>query len=82
MSFTSLEGKSEVRSTYGGFFVGISVYAFYTQSAESFLTIGFGWLLAAFVRAITLMSGSFSLRNLGGVVFETLVGVLCLWSLV
>ena len=45
------------------------------------LFIACGWLEAACVRSITLVTGSFSFRNLGAVFFEVLIGVLCLWSL-
>ena len=79
---SSVEGKSEVRATYGGFFLGISTYALYSQSADAFITIGIGWLGAALARVITLITGSFSLKNLGGVLFEVLIGTLCIGSLI
>ena len=78
----SIEGKSEVRATYGGFFLGISAYALYSQSAEAFITIGVGWLGAALVRAVTLFTGSFTIRNVGGVLFEILMGILCVGSFI
>ena len=78
ISANGLEGKSEVRATYGGFFIGIAMYALYTQSAEAFLTIGIGWLGAALIRTATLMTGSYSFKNLGAVFFEFLIGILCM----
>jgi len=71
------EGLSEVQATYGGFFAGIAVYALFSQSTEVFLTIGLGWLAASFIRLVTLFNGAFSLKNIGGVVFEGAIGALC-----
>ena len=42
ISTSTLEGKSEVRATYGGFFIGISVYALHSQSMEAFYSV---WLV-------------------------------------
>jgi len=72
------EGQSEIRATYGGFFIGIALYALFTQSATAFTVIGAGWLGAALIRLLTLLQGAFSLKNLAGVGFEALVGWLCL----
>jgi hypothetical protein len=77
----SLEGESEVKATYGGFFVGISVYALVVQLPTVFVVIGVGWLAAAAVRLVSAFSNSFSARNMGAVVFEGLIGVLCISSL-
>ena len=74
------EGVSEVRATYGGFFAGIAIYAIFVQSEEVFLTIGLGWLLASVIRFVTVMFGSFSIKNIGAVVFEGGIGALCSWS--
>lgn len=80
LNANNVEGLSEIRATYGGFFIGISIYALFSQSKDAFLVMGTGWLAAAFVRAITLCCGSYSHKNLGGVLFEALVGILCVWS--
>ena len=82
ISASGLEGKSEVRATYGGFFIGIAMYALYTQSAEAFLTIGIGWLGASLIRATTVITGSYSVKNLGAIFFELLIGVLCMGSFI
>jgi len=71
------EGVSEVQATYGGFFAGIAIYAIFIQSTEVFLTIGVGWLAASFIRLVTIFIGSYSLKNIGGVVFEGIIGTLC-----
>jgi hypothetical protein len=76
------QGESEVRATYGGFFAGIAAYALFSQSVEVFLTIGLGWLAASFIRLVTLFKGSYSLKNMGGVVFEGVIGALCCASII
>jgi len=72
------EGESEIRATYGGFFIGLSMCAFVLQSPEVFAVIGISWLAAAFVRLTTIFINSYSAKNIGGVVFEAIVGLLCL----
>jgi len=79
---SSEEGESEIKATYGGFFVGISIYAFVTQSSDAFAVIAIGWLVAALVRLSTFFKGSYSHKNFGGVLFETTVGILCLSKLI
>lgn len=85
-SFTAIkgqgkEGNSEIRATYGGFFLGIAVFAIATQAPLAFQTLGIGWLSAALVRLLTLCFGFYTKKNLGGVVFEGLIALLCLSSL-
>lgn len=72
-----MEGVSEVRATYGGFFTGVSIYALWCQSTEVFLVVGLGWLSASLIRLVTLFTGSYSLKNIGAVVFEAVIGLLC-----
>ena len=72
------EGLSEIKATYGGFFIGISLYALTAQSSTVFTVIGTGWLSAALVRFLSILSQGYSLKNLGGVIFEAVVGLLCL----
>jgi len=76
------EGKSEIKSTYGGFFVGLSIYALAVQSADVFMVIGIGWLSASFIRFVGLFRGLLTIKNVGGVFFEALIGVLCLSNLI
>ena len=71
-------GNAEIRATYGGFFLGIALYALTTQADAAFWALGFGWLSAAAVRFFTLFFGFYSPKNVGGVVFEASIGVLCL----
>lgn len=75
------EGKSEVRATYGGFFAGIALFAMVTQNSTAFIALGIGWLSAAIVRLVTLPFGYITTKNIGGVVFESVIGALCISSL-
>ena len=75
-------GVSEIRATYGGFFLGLSLFALYTQELNAFLALGFGWLGAAIVRGCTVLFGAFSAKNVGGVVFELVIALMCLSSLI
>ena len=72
------EGKSEVRATYGGFFAAIALYALFVQSDEIFFVLGLGWLGAALIRLATLFFGSLTKKNFASVIFEAIIGVLCL----
>lgn len=74
-------GISEIRATYGGFFLGISIFALYTQEPLVFVSLGFAWLGASFIRLGTFILGSTSRKNTGGIVFEAIIGLLCLASL-
>lgn len=76
----SKEGLAELRATYGGFFIGLAGFALITQTETVFMAMGMAWLCAAFVRAFTLLTGSFSLKNLGGVIVESSIGAMCLWN--
>ena len=72
------EGVSEIRATYGGFFVGISLFVIATQNSQAFVLLGCGWLCAAVVRLVTLFFGFATPKNIGGVIFEIVIGSLCI----
>jgi hypothetical protein len=72
------EGLSEIRSTYGGFFAGLAVYAMIVQIPEVFIALGLGWLGAALVRTVTLIFGSLTKKNVAAVFFEGIIGTLCI----
>ena len=72
------EGMSEIRATYGGFFVGISLFGIATQNSQAFVLLGCGWLCAAIVRLVTLFFGFATPKNIGGVIFEMVIGSLCI----
>ncbi len=75
------QGVSEIRATYGGFFAGIALFALVSQSAMVFAALGLGWLSAAIIRAITLLFGYASSKNVAAVGFEAVIAALCLAGL-
>ncbi|MGH7785489.1 MAG: DUF4345 family protein [Candidatus Binatia bacterium] len=83
-AFTSMQpqgltGVSEVRATYGGFFLVLGTYALYAQAPTAFLIVGLAWLGAAAGRLLSVViDRSYAATNLGGVVFETVIGALLL----
>lgn len=82
-SFVSIKGKgkegiSEVRATYGGFFAGIALYAMFTQLPAAFIALGLGWLSAATIRLGTLLFGYYTPKNVGGTIFESAIGFMCI----
>jgi hypothetical protein len=73
-------GKSEIRATYGGVFLGIGVTALVLQDASVFTALGIGWLCAAVARIFgILVDKEFHKLNFGGVVFEAFTALLLLW---
>jgi hypothetical protein len=84
MAFTSLQaadvvGKSEVRATYGGFFLGLAVVAFIVRTQLVFMTLGCAWLGAALGRLLSLLlDRSVSAKTIAGIGFEGCIGLLLL----
>lgn len=85
-SFTSIQpqgllGVSEIRATYGGFFLALGGYGLWTQIPPAFTVAGIAWLGAALGRTVSVVvDRSTSAKNLGGVVFEAAIGGLLLAS--
>jgi hypothetical protein len=83
-SFTSirpegLTGISEIRATYGGFFLALGSYALYAQATEVFFVLGVAWLGAAAGRVVSVaIDHSHAPKNIGGIIFESTIGVLLL----
>ena len=75
-------GVSEIRATYGGFFLGIAIFALVSNDRSAYFALGFGWLMAAIVRFFTIVFGSYSVKNMAGVVFELTIALLCLCSFI
>ncbi|WP_069472063.1 hypothetical protein [Candidatus Marithrix sp. Canyon 246] len=61
--------------------LGISLFGIVTQNSQAFALLGCGWLSAAIVRLMTLFFGFATPKNIGGVIFELLIGLLCISSL-
>jgi hypothetical protein len=74
------QGNSEIRATYGGFFLGIALFALISQNPTVFTVLGVGWLSASLVRLISCCFGFYTNKNLMGVIFEGLIGGLCTTS--
>ena len=74
-----LTGVSEVRATYGGFFVALGWLCLYFQSSIVFLVVGVAWLGAALVRGLSvLLDRNYATKNLAGILFELSIGTLLL----
>ena len=69
-------GVSELRATYGGFFMSLGIGCLVAQSAPVFTVVGAAWCAAAFARLIScVVDTSRSWRNLVGIGFEAAVGL-------
>lgn len=69
-------GISEVRATYGGFFLCLGIGCFVAQSPSAFAVVGAAWCAAAAARLLSLaIDGSRSWQNVVGILFEAGVGV-------
>lgn len=74
-------GISEIRSTLGSFFLGLGGTCLWLQSADAFTVLGIASLGAALVRLLSsLFDRSVTIKNIGGVVAEALLGALFLLS--
>lgn len=74
-----LTGVSEVRATYGGFFVALGGLCLYFQSSTVFLVAGVAWFGAALGRCLSvLMDRSYASKNLAAILFESGIGTLLL----
>jgi len=84
-AFTSIEpkgliGVSEIRATYGGFFLALGSFALWARSEQVFLVLGLAWIGAALGRLLSvLVDRSTSPKNLGGIAFEAGIGALLLF---
>jgi hypothetical protein len=80
LSPSAPEGTGETRATYGGFFLGLELaagWAWWSGSATPMTVVGIAWLGAAFGRVVSLLvDGHRTRKNLAGVGFEAVVGLL------
>jgi len=83
-AFTSLSpvgptGVSEIRATYGGLFAALGLACLALQSLAVFSTVGIAWVGAAAGRTWSvLIDRNRVSKNLGGIVFELVLGLLLL----
>lgn len=76
-------GRSEVRATYGGLFIGVGLACLWLQSTEAFLVAGGAWLGAAVARAFAMVvEREPSAGNFGGLAVEGVVGGMLMAALV
>jgi hypothetical protein len=81
-AFASIEpvglvGVSEIRATYGGFFLALGAWALVAQTPATFTIVGIAWFGAALGRLVSaFVDGSSSAKNLGGIAFEAAIGAL------
>jgi hypothetical protein len=72
-------GMSEVRATYGGFFVGAGLAVILIGRRDAALVLGAAWGGACLARAASfLIDRSRTKENIAGLVIEALVSVLLL----
>jgi hypothetical protein len=70
-------GRSELRATYGGFFLLLGLGCLFLHTPPVFLLVGLAWIGAAFGRLFSiLVDRAASAKNFGGVVFEAGIGLL------
>ena len=71
---------SEVRATYGGIFMGMSLYALVSQEPHAFLALAAAWLMAGFARIFSaVIDRAPTSANLVGIVVELAIGSLVAW---
>ena len=72
-------GKSEVRATYGGLFIGAGLAVLIVGNSEAALVLGAAWAGAFVARAISfVIDKSRARENVAGLVIEAVMAVLLL----
>jgi hypothetical protein len=72
-------GVSEVRATYGGFFLGLGVACLVAQSRAAFVVAGTAWGAAAFARILSVVfDHSRTRENYAGILIEAGMAALLL----
>lgn len=75
------EGVSEIRSTLGCFFLVLGATSLWLQSTDAFTVLGTASIGAAIVRLLSsFIDRSATVKNIGGVFSEALLGALFLLS--
>ena len=75
----SEEGISEMRATLGSFFLGLGIACLWLQSPVAFTTVGIASVIAAIARLLSIfIDRSFSIKNIGGVFTEAILGAMLL----
>ena len=72
-------GKSEVRATYGGLFIGAGLAVLLIGTSDAALVLGAAWAGAFVARAISfVIDRSRTKENVAGLVIEALMAILLL----
>jgi hypothetical protein len=80
MSPEGLIGLSEIRATYGGFFIALGASCLYLQADTTYFIAGISWIGAAFGRTFSVfVDKSTGMKNFGGIVFESVIGITLLF---
>ena len=71
-------GLTEIRTTYGGLMLGLSIFTAINQSKILYHCLGYGWLGAGIIRVVSmfLIDKSYSKKNLSFALIELIVSVL------
>jgi len=72
-------GRSEVRATYGGVFLGLGAACLLLRSPEAYAVAGAAWMAAATARLVSIsIEREASGKNLAGVAVESGIGLMLL----
>jgi hypothetical protein len=70
-------GRSEMRATFGGLFVGLGGACVWLQSPDAYVVVGLGWGAAAVARVVAIIvQDAFLATNVGGILLEGGIGLL------
>ncbi len=76
MAPVGLVGRSEIRATYGGFFVALGACGLAMNQPAVWTVLGLAWLGAAAGRAFSaVVDASREAKNFGGIAFEAAIGL-------
>jgi len=76
-------GVSEIRATYGGLFVAMAAVVLLAQDRLLFALLGTAWIGAAAGRLTSYRwDRNRQMKNVGGVLFELVIGYLCLMPVI
>ena len=77
ISPVGLNGRSEIRATYGGLFTALGIICITAQSEIVFMVSGVAWLGASVGRVYSmLLDRNYGIKNFGGIAVETGIGAL------
>jgi hypothetical protein len=77
ISPVGLNGRSEIRATYGGLFAALGVFCLTAQTETVFMVAGVAWLGASVGRVYSaLVDRNNDIKNFGGFALEAGLGAL------